>query len=79
MSALPLKGDIGGCARLMSALPPKPDMVQHGCDVRFVPRADISQLIRSSPGPYRGAFIKVWYWLDNLLAGMGAEIIVCAP
>ena len=21
----------------------------------------------------RGAFIKVWYWLDNVLAGMGAE------
>ena len=31
------------------------------------------------PPPYRGAFIKVWYWLDNRLAGMGAEIIVCAP
>jgi hypothetical protein len=24
----------------MSALPPKADMVQHGCDVRFVPKAD---------------------------------------
>ena len=25
----------------MSALPPKADMVQHDCDVRFVPKADI--------------------------------------
>ena len=24
----------------MSALPPKADMVEHGCDVRFVPKAD---------------------------------------
>jgi len=28
--------------RLMSALPPKADMDQCGCDVRFVPKADIS-------------------------------------
>src|SRR6516225_2826481 len=26
---------------LTSALPPKADMDQHGCDVRFVPKADI--------------------------------------
>ena len=26
--------------RVMSALPPKADMVQHDCDVRFVPKAD---------------------------------------
>jgi hypothetical protein len=25
----------------MSALPPKADMTQHACDVRFVPKADI--------------------------------------
>jgi len=25
----------------MSALPPKADIVQHDCDVRFVPKADI--------------------------------------
>jgi hypothetical protein len=25
---------------LMSALPPKADMAQHDCDVRFVPKAD---------------------------------------
>jgi hypothetical protein len=25
----------------MSALPPKADMDQHGCDVRFVPKADV--------------------------------------
>jgi hypothetical protein len=25
----------------MSALPPKADMDQHACDVRFVPKADI--------------------------------------
>jgi hypothetical protein len=28
----------------MSALPPKADMDQHDYDVRFVPKADISQL-----------------------------------
>ena len=27
--------------RLMSALPPKADMDQHGFDVRYVPKADI--------------------------------------
>ena len=27
----------------MSALPPKADMDQHGCDVRFVPKADIGE------------------------------------
>ena len=32
---------------LMSALPPKTDMVRRGCDVRFVPKADIRQPIRS--------------------------------
>ena len=26
---------------LMSALPPKADMAQHSCDVRFVPKADM--------------------------------------
>ena len=26
----------------MSALPPKVDMEQQGCDVRFVPKADIA-------------------------------------
>ena len=25
------------------------------------------------PIPPRGTFIKVWHWLDNLFAGMGAE------
>src|SRR5262249_48177271 len=30
-----------GHVRVMSALPPKADMDQHGCDVRFVPKADI--------------------------------------
>jgi hypothetical protein len=29
----------------MSALPPKADIVQHDCDVRFVPKADVRQLI----------------------------------
>src|SRR6516165_839739 len=32
----------------MSALAPKADMVEHGCDVRFVPKADI---LRCSKGP----------------------------
>jgi len=31
----------------MSALPPKADMVQHDCDVRFVPNADIGLLTRT--------------------------------
>jgi hypothetical protein len=29
----------------MSALPPKADRDRHGCDVRFVPKADIERLI----------------------------------
>jgi hypothetical protein len=28
----------------MSALPPKPDIAQHGGNVRFVPKADIDGL-----------------------------------
>jgi hypothetical protein len=34
--------------RVMSALPPKADMDQHECDVRFVPKADMGR-IRGSP------------------------------
>jgi len=30
----------------MSALPPKADIVQHGGNVRFVPKADIANAIR---------------------------------
>jgi hypothetical protein len=30
-------------AGLMSALPPKADMIHRSCDVRFVPKADIWQ------------------------------------
>jgi hypothetical protein len=30
--------------RLMSALPPKADMAQHGRDVRFVPEAEVGNL-----------------------------------
>ena len=30
--------------RVMSALPPKADIVQHGANVRFVPKADIREL-----------------------------------
>jgi hypothetical protein len=29
------------CFAAMSALPPKADIVQHGGDVRFVPKADM--------------------------------------
>jgi hypothetical protein len=32
----------------MSALPPKADMVPHDRDVRFVPKADIALLIRTT-------------------------------
>ena len=31
--------------RPMSALPPKADMDEWGCDVRFVPKADIHSLL----------------------------------
>ena len=41
MSALGQKRTFGK-VRVMSALPPKADMDQHRCDVRFVPKADIS-------------------------------------
>jgi hypothetical protein len=33
---------------LMSALPPKADIRQRNCDVRFVPTADMGRLIRST-------------------------------
>ena len=44
----------------MFALPPKADMVKRGCDVRFVPKADIS-MPRSTGG---NAFIpnnEIWF------------------
>jgi hypothetical protein len=44
MSALGQKQTLGK-ARLMSALPPKADMDQPGCDVRFVPIADIQAVV----------------------------------
>jgi hypothetical protein len=31
-----------GCARAMSAIPPKADIAKRRCDVRFVPKADIT-------------------------------------
>ena len=46
MSALGQKQTFGS-VRLMSALPPKADMDQSGCDVRFVPKADI--LLSAAP------------------------------
>src|SRR6516165_75650 len=42
MSALGQKRTLGDF-RLMSALPPKADMDHQGCDVRFVPKADINR------------------------------------
>jgi len=50
----------------MSALPPKADIRQRNCDVRFVPKADISRFTRSprqrgeglgqsAPTPLRGS------------------------
>src|SRR5262252_2492838 len=46
MSALGQKQTLGK-ARLMSALPPKADMVQHGRDVCFVPKADSCSAAKS--------------------------------
>jgi hypothetical protein len=40
MSALGQERTFSGLAS-MSALPPKADMDQSGCDVRFVPKADM--------------------------------------
>ena len=40
MSALGQKRTLGPL-RLMSALPPKADIRQRNCDVRFVPKADV--------------------------------------
>ena len=42
MSVLGQKQTLGK-GRVMSALPPKADMDQSGCDVRFVPLADIER------------------------------------
>jgi len=41
MSAMGQKQTSQGISR-MSALPPKADVVQHDCDVRFVPKADMA-------------------------------------
>jgi hypothetical protein len=49
MSALGHKRTSEGVG-VMSALPPKADMVQHDRDVRFVPKADIHELCRMTPG-----------------------------
>src|SRR6516164_8636018 len=41
------KADIAA-RRVMSALPPKADIDRHGCDVRFVPKADMHALRANS-------------------------------
>ena len=47
MSALGQK-QTSAHVRVMSALPPKAELDQQACDVRFVPQADITPLIRSA-------------------------------
>ena len=49
MSALGQKQTLG-MVRLMSALPPKADMDHDGCDVRFVPKADIRRAAANRNG-----------------------------
>jgi len=44
----------------MSALPPKADMVEHGCDVRFVPKADIGLPNRPFGGNRRATKCPPW-------------------
>ena len=50
MSALGQKRTLGHL-RAMSALPPKADIAERHCHVRFVPEADISPVIRSPHPP----------------------------
>jgi len=55
MSALGQK-QTSGHAGIMSALPPKADIDQHGRDVRYVPKADIQRCGKSrwmTPGRLR--------------------------
>jgi hypothetical protein len=33
------------CVRVMSALPPKADIAERRCDLRFVPKADITSAV----------------------------------
>src|SRR5262249_8740202 len=53
----------------MSALPPKADMDQSGCDVRFVPKADIHDLV----GHLVGAFKNIMW--DAQANGFGGPQI----
>jgi hypothetical protein len=47
MSALGQK-QTSDCSPLMSALPPKADIVQHDRDVRFVPKADMGAAAKTA-------------------------------
>jgi hypothetical protein len=42
----------------MSVLPPKADIVQHGGNVRFVPKADI---VRSSLGGNKRGLVRAYF------------------
>jgi len=35
----------------MSALPPKADIAEHRCDVRYVPETEVATFIRRPPEP----------------------------
>ena len=47
--------------RLMSALPPKADITQHGSNVRFVPKADIRILFEQ----LIGALLEKWRYVET--------------
>ena len=57
--------------RPMSALPPKADLRQRNCDVRFVPKADIriaaKNLAIRSPRRRGGGMVKIYDQIRRLV------------
>jgi hypothetical protein len=59
----------------MSALPPKADMVQHGGNVRFVPKADIGSRSQHAPACAPSAFCSAMLVCDTRTSSANGAII----
>ena len=64
----------------MSALPPKADMDQQGCDIRFVPKADILRCSDERRYSITSSVAQAWVHLVlrgciRIFAGQGYKIV----
>jgi hypothetical protein len=70
MSALGQKRTFTGL-RSMSALPPKADIADHDCHVRFVPKADITRSFRKAKN---GEMVRAHRWSEPSRAQVSSKV-----